>query len=289
MVALLVPLHALSAHNEIRVYSKLLVVGRKAMEIFMNFLYDTHAHLNDTRFDTDRDAVIEKIKNSGVGLVNNIAYDIQSSLDSIDLAEKYNFIYATAGVHPSDVNPMTGADIQTLKKLAAHPKVVAIGETGLDYHYDDADPEKQKFWFRAQLDLAKELNMPVVIHDRDSKGECIAILKEKQITNAVIHCFSGSAETAKELIKMGLYVSFTGVVTFKNARRAIEALKVIPIERLFIETDCPYMAPEPFRGLRNDSSMVYRVAEQIAEVKEMPIDDVIRITRENGMKFFGIK
>ncbi len=254
----------------------------------MNFLYDTHAHLNDTRFDADRDAVIEKIKNSGVGLVNNIAFDIQSSLDSIALAEKYDFIYATAGVHPSDVNEMTENDVQTLRQLAAHPKVVAIGETGLDYHYDDADPEKQKFWFRAQLDLAKELDMPVVIHDRDSKGDCIAILKEKQITNGVVHCFSGSAETAKELIKMGLYISFTGVVTFKNARRAIEALKVIPIERLFIETDCPYMAPEPFRGQRNDSSMVYRVAEQIAEVKEMPLDDVIRITRENGMKFFGL-
>lgn len=255
----------------------------------MNFLYDTHAHLNDTRFNEDRDAVVEKIRNSNVGLVNNIAFDIQSSLDSIALAEKYDFIYATVGVHPSDVNKMTNDDIATLKKLAAHPKVVAIGETGLDYHYDDTDPEKQKFWLRAQLDLAKELSMPVVIHDRDSKGECIAILKEKQITNGVVHCFSGSAETAKEIIKMGLYISFTGVITFKNARRAIEALSVIPIESLFIETDCPYMAPEPFRGQRNDSSMVYRIAEKIAEVKNMSVEDVIRITRENGMKFFGIK
>lgn len=255
----------------------------------MNFLYDTHAHLNDRMFDGDRDAVIEKIKNSGVGLVNNIAFDIQSSYDSIALAEKYDFIYATAGVHPSDVNEMTENDISTLRQLAAHPKVVAIGEIGLDYHYDDADPDKQKRWFRAQLDLAKELNAPVVVHDRDSKGECIDILKEKQITNGVIHCFSGSAETAKELIKMGLYISFTGVVTFKNARRSIEALKAIPIERLFIETDCPYMAPEPFRGQRNDSSMVYRVAEKIAEVKELSVEDVIRKTRENGMKFFGIK
>ena len=255
----------------------------------MNYLYDTHAHLNDRMFDGDRDEVIEKIKNSGVRLVNNIAFDIQSSYDSIAMAEKYDFIYATAGVHPSDVGEMTENDIATLRQLAAHPKVVAIGEIGLDYHYDDADPEKQKFWLRAQLDLAKELKAPVVIHDRDSKGECIEILKEKQITNGVVHCFSGSAETAKELIKMGLYISFTGVVTFKNARRAIEALKVIPIERLFIETDCPYMAPEPFRGMRNDSSLVYRVAEKIAEVKELPVDDVIRITYENGMKFFGIK
>lgn len=254
----------------------------------MNPLYDTHAHLNDRMFDIDRDEVIQKIRNSNVGLVNNIAYDIESSHTAIALAEKYDFIYATVGVHPSDVFSMTKQDIDTLRELAKHPKVVAIGEIGLDYHYDDADPEAQKFWLRAQLDLAKELDMPIVIHDRDSKGDCLSILKEKNISKAVVHCFSGSAETAKELVKMGLYISFTGVVTFKNARRAIEALKAIPIERLFIETDCPYMAPEPFRGQRNDSSLVYRIAEKIAEVKELPVDEVIRITRENAMKFFNI-
>ena len=254
-----------------------------------NPLYDTHAHLDDSMFDADRNEVIEKIKNSNVGLVNNIAADMESSHAAIELAEKYDFIYATVGVHPSDVLSMTDHDIDELRKLSKHPKVVAIGEIGLDYHYDDADPDVQKHWLRAQLDLAKELDMPVVIHDRDSKGECIAILKEKNITNGVVHCFSGSAETARELVKMGLHVSFTGVVTFKNARRAIEAVKAIPIERLFIETDCPYMAPEPFRGQRNDSSMVYRVAEKIAEIKELPVDEVIRLTRENAVKFFNIK
>lgn len=254
----------------------------------MNFLYDTHAHLDDSMFDSDRDEVIEKIRNSNVGLLNNIAADIESSHAAIALAEKYDFIYATVGVHPSDVLSMTEQDLDTLRELSKHPKVVAIGEIGLDYHYDDADPEVQKFWLRAQLDLAKELGLPVVIHDRDSKGECISILKEKNISKGVVHCFSGSAETARELVKMGLHISFTGVLTFKNARRAIEAVKAIPIERLFIETDCPYMAPEPFRGQRNDSSLVYRVAEKIAEIKEMPLEDVIRITRENGMKFFGI-
>ncbi len=254
----------------------------------MNPLYDTHAHLDDRMFDSDRDAVIQKIKKSEVGLVNNIAADIESSYASIALAEKYDFIYATVGVHPSDVLSMTDKDIDTLRQLAAHPKVVAIGEIGLDYHYDDADPEVQKHWLKAQLDLAKELGLPVVIHDRDSKGECLAILKEKNITNGVVHCFSGSAETARELVKMGLHISFTGVLTFKNARRAIEAVKAIPIERLFIETDCPYMAPEPFRGQRNDSSLVYRVAEKIAEIKDLPVSEVIRITRENGIKFFNI-
>ncbi len=254
----------------------------------MNQLYDTHAHLDDRMFDGDRDAVIEKIKNSNVGLVNNIAADIESSYAAIALAEKYNFIYATVGVHPSDVLSMTQKDIDTLRELSKHPKVVAIGEIGLDYHYDDADPEVQKHWLREQLDLAKELDLPVIIHDRDSKGECVAILKEKKINNGVVHCFSGSAETARELVKMGMHISFTGVVTFKNARRAIEAVKAIPIERLFIETDCPYMAPEPFRGQRNDSSMVYRVAEKIAEIKELSTEEVIRITRENAVKFFDI-
>ena len=254
----------------------------------MNPLYDTHAHLDDSMFDEDRDQVIEKIKNSGVGLVNNIAADMESSRAAIALAEKYDFIYATVGVHPSDVLSMTDADIDELRNLSKHPKVVAIGEIGLDYHYDDADPEIQKHWLRAQLDLAKELDMPVVIHDRDSKGECLAILKEKNITNGVVHCFSGSAETARELVKMGLHISFTGVVTFKNARRAVEAVKAIPIERLFIETDCPYMAPEPFRGQRNDSSLVYRVAEKIAEIKELPVEEVIHLTRENAIKFFGL-
>ena len=254
-----------------------------------NPLYDTHAHLDDSMFDADRSQVIEKIKNSNIGLVNNIAADMESSRAAIALAEKYDFIYATVGVHPSDVLSMTDHDIDELRELSKHPKVVAIGEIGLDYHYDDADPDVQKYWLRAQLDLAKELDMPVVIHDRDSKGECVSILKEKNITNGVVHCFSGSAETARELVKMGLHISFTGVVTFKNARRAIEAVKAIPIERLFIETDCPYMAPEPFRGQRNDSSMVYRVAEKIAEIKELPVDEVIRLTRENAVKFFNIK
>ena len=254
----------------------------------MNFLYDTHAHLDDSMFDDDRAEVIEKIKNSNVGLVNNIAADMESSRAAIHLAEEYDFIYATVGVHPSDVNSMTHDDIAELKKLARHKKVVAIGEIGLDYHYDDCDVVLQQKWFRAQLDLAKELDMPVVIHDRDSKGDCLQILKEKNISKGVIHCFSGSAETARELIKMGLHISFTGVITFKNARRAIEALKTVPMDRLFIETDCPYMAPEPFRGTRNDSSLVYRIAEKIAEVKGIPLEDVINITTNNAVKFFNI-
>lgn len=251
-------------------------------------LYDTHAHLDDHAFNDDRNEIIEKIKNSGVSYLNNIAADMESSHASIELAEKYDFIYATVGIHPSDTKDMTDADIETLKNLASHKKVVAIGEIGLDYHYDDTDPETQKIWFKKQLDLAKELDMPVVIHDRESKGECIKILKEKNITNGVFHCYSGSAETAKEILKMGFHISFTGVLTFKNARRALEAVEAIPLDRLFIETDCPYMAPEPFRGTRNDSSMVYRVAEKMAEIKGLPVQEMINITTENAKRFFGI-
>lgn len=252
----------------------------------MSFLYDTHAHLDDDMFDSDRREVIEKIKNSGIGLLNNIGASIESSYASIELAEKYDFIRAVVGVHPSEVYDMTDDDIERIRKMAENPKVVAIGEIGLDYHYDDTDPVLQKKWFRAQLELAKELDMPVVIHDRDSKGECIEILKEKEITNGVIHCFSGSAETAKTIIDMGLHISFTGVVTFKNARRAIEAVKVIPMDRIFIETDCPYMAPEPHRGTRCDSSLVCHVAEKIAEIKNLSYDEVVKITTENAIKFF---
>lgn len=255
----------------------------------MSFLYDTHAHLDDSMFDSDRREVIKKIKASGVGRVNNIGADMQSSRSAIALAEEYDFIYATVGVHPSETHSMTTDDLDELHKMAQHPKTVAIGEIGLDYHFDDTAPELQKKWLRAQLDLATELNMPVVIHDRESKGECIEILREKNIKNGVVHCFSGSAETAAELLKMGFYISFTGVITFKNARRAVEALRVIPIDRLFIETDCPYMAPEPHRGVRNDSSLVIHIAERVAEIKGLPLDEVINTTTENALRFFKPK
>lgn len=252
-------------------------------------LYDTHAHLDDPKFDGDRDEIIEKIKCSGVKYVNNIGADINTSYASIKLAEKYDFIYATCGVHPHYTGNMTDSDIKLLYDMAKHPKVKAIGEIGLDFHYDDSpEPDVQKYWFEKQLELAKELKLPVVIHDRESKGETIKILKERNISNGVMHCFSGSAQTAEELLKMGFYISFTGVVTFKNAKKAIEALKVIPLDRLFIETDCPYMAPEPFRGTRNDSSNVIKIAEKYADVKNISVDEVIKITTENAKRFFNI-
>ena len=251
-------------------------------------LYDSHAHLDDPQFDADRDAVIQKIKDAGVAYLNNIGADMKTSAASIKLAEKNEFIYAAVGVHPSETTDMTESDIDELRRMAAHPKAVAIGEIGLDYHYEDTNKELQKKWFRRQLELAKELDMPVVIHDRESGGECIAILKEMGITNGVMHCYSGSAETAKELLDMGFHISFTGVLTFKNAKKAVQAVSVIPMDRLMIETDCPYMAPEPYRGTRNDSSYVGRVAEKMAEIKGISVTEVERITCENAKRFFGI-
>ena len=252
-------------------------------------LFDTHAHFDDPRFDLDREEVIRSLSSYGVGLVTNIGANIPTSKQAVALANRYDFIYATVGIHPSDVEGVKEEDIEELRRLATeNPKVRAIGEIGLDYHYDDAQPELQQFWFRRQLQLAKELNMPVVIHDRDSKGKCIEILKEMEISNGVMHCFSGSAEAAKELVKMGFMISFTGVLTFKNARRAIEACAAVPLERLMVETDCPYMAPEPHRGERNFSGYVRHVAEKMAEIKEVSGEELIQITTENGKRFYGI-
>lgn len=252
-------------------------------------LFDTHAHYDDSRFDNDRDKVINSLGADGVTKIINVGSDMKTSQKSIELSDRYDFIYASVGVHPSETGNMTEADIETLYKMVKdNPKVRAIGEIGLDYHYDDTDPEIQKKWFIRQLRLAKELDMPVIIHDRDSKGESIEILKREKVSNGVMHCFSGSAETAGELLKMGFMISFTGVLTFKNARRAAEACRAIPIERLMIETDCPYMSPEPHRGERNYSGYVRYVAQKVADIKGMSLEETARITMENGLKFFGI-
>ncbi len=253
-------------------------------------LFDTHAHFDDPQFDSDRDEVIKSLADDGVTRVMNIGANMETSKKAIEIANKYDFIYATVGVHPCDTYDMTDEDIERLRIMAKNnPKVRAIGEIGLDYHFDDTKPDIQKEWFIKQLRLAKELNMPVVIHDRDSKGEAIEILKREGISNGVMHCFSGSAETARELVKMGFMISFTGVLTFKNARRAVEACRSIPIERLMIETDCPYMAPEPHRGERNYSGYVKYVARKMTEIKGLSYEETARITMENGLRFYGIE
>ena len=252
-------------------------------------LFDTHAHFDDEQFDADRDEVLKSLKSHGVGNIVNIGSSMKTSRTSVALAEKYDFVYAAVGVHPSETGELCEADIDELKRLAANPKVRAIGEIGLDYHYpDDVEPSIQKKWFVRQLELAKELNMPVVIHDRESKGECLEILKEHKISNGVVHCFSGSAETAREILKLGMMISFTGVLTFKNAKKAIAACAAVPLDRLMIETDCPYMSPEPHRGKRNFSGYVEFVARKMAEIKGVSYDELVDITERNAKRFYGI-
>lgn len=252
-------------------------------------LFDTHAHFDDEQFDADRDEVLKSLKSYGVGNIVNIGSSIKTSRTSVALAEKYDFVYAAVGVHPSETGELCETDIDELKRLAANPKVRAIGEIGLDYHYpDDVEPSIQKKWFVRQLELAKELNMPVVIHDRESKGECLEILKEHKISNGVVHCFSGSAETAREILKLGMMISFTGVLTFKNAKKAIAACAAVPLDRLMIETDCPYMSPEPHRGRRNFSGYVEFVARKMAEIKGVSYDELVDITERNAKRFYGI-
>lgn len=252
-------------------------------------LFDTHAHFDDEQFDADRDEVLKSLKSYGVGNIVNIGSSMKTSHTSVALAEKYDFVYATVGVHPSETGELCEADIEELKRLAANPKVRAIGEIGLDYHYhDDVEPSIQKKWFVRQLKLAKELDMPVIIHDRESKGECLEILKEHKISNGVVHCFSGSAETAREILNLGMMISFTGVLTFKNAKKAIAACAAVPLDRLMIETDCPYMSPEPHRGKRNFSGYVEFVARKMADIKGVSYDELVGITERNAKRFYGI-
>ncbi|MGM9530990.1 TatD family hydrolase, partial [Intestinibacter sp.] len=217
-------------------------------------LFDSHAHLNDERFDEDREALIASLNEKGVDLVVNPGACMKTSFESVDLANKYDFIYAAVGVHPHDVVDLTEADMDTLKKLATeNEKVVAIGEIGLDYYYDGDYKELQKKWFKRQIELANELKLPIIIHDRDAHGDTFDIIKSTKApeTGCVLHCYSGNVELAREYVKMGCYISISGTVTFKNNKKTKEVVREIPLDRLFIETDSPYMAPTPHRGKRN--------------------------------------
>lgn len=252
-------------------------------------LFDTHTHLDDKKFDADRGELIASLKSQGISLLVNIGADMKSSQQSILLAEKYDFIYASVGVHPCDTKNLTDDDLNTLEKMAKHEKVVAIGEIGLDYYWDEHEREIQKEWFTKQLLLAKKLNMPYIIHDRDAHADTLEIIKKCGYTNGVMHCFSGSAEFAQEVIKMGMYVSLSGTVTFKNAKKAQEVAQSIPLDRLLIETDSPYLTPEPFRGKRNNSAYVKYTAEKIADIRGISFDELARITLDNGKRFYNIK
>ncbi len=255
-------------------------------------LFDSHAHLNDERFDEDREELINSLQEKGVDLVLNPGACIETSKSSVELANKYDFIYAAVGVHPHDVGNMTEDDIETLRKLALeNDKVKAIGEIGLDYYYDTYPREDQKKWFKRQIELANELKLPIIIHDRDAHGDTFEIIKNTKSPEigCVLHCYSGNVELAREYVKMGCYISIPGTVTFKNNKKTVEVAKEIPLEYLLIETDSPYMAPVPNRGKRNDPSMVQFVADKIAQEKGISYEQVCEATKENAKRFFNIK
>ena len=255
-------------------------------------LFDSHAHINDEKFDEDREEVIQHLRDSGIDLMVNPGADMESSRSAVELANEVDFIYAAVGVHPHEVEDMTEADIDELREMVKNnDKVVAIGEIGLDYYYDFSPRELQKKWFIRQIELANELGVPFVVHDRDAHGDTFEIIKKYKApeTGCVLHCYSGSLELAQEYIKMGCYISIPGTVTFKNNRKTVEVAEKIPMEWMFIETDSPYLTPVPYRGKRNDPSKVKYVAEKIAEVRGISYEEVCEATKANAKKFFKIK
>ena len=253
-------------------------------------LFDTHVHMNDPAFDADRDELIASFPEKGVALAMNVGCSLNSSYDAIALAEKFPHIYAAVGTHPDAANEVNEEVIETYRKLCKlHPKVKAIGEIGLDYYYEDIPRDIQKKAFAMQLELARELDLPVVVHERDAHDDGMTMIKQFPTVKGVFHCYSGSAEMARQLVKLGWYIGFTGVLTFKNARKAVETAKAIPLDRIVIETDCPFMSPEPFRGKRNDPTRVYRMAEALAQIRGISVEEAEAATFENGKRLYRIE
>ena len=251
-------------------------------------LFDTHAHVNDEAFDRDREEMLASLERKGVGLVMKAGSSLEASRESVELAEKYPFIYAAVGSHPDAADEVNDAVLEEYRKLCKLEKVKAIGEIGLDYHYEDIPRDIQQKAFRMQMALAQELDMPVIVHEREAHEDGMAIVKEFSNVKGVFHCYSGSAEMARQLVDMGWYIGFTGVLTFKNARKAVETAASIPLERIVLETDCPYMAPDPFRGKRNDPGYLYRMAEKLAEIRGVSVEEIHAITTENGKRLYRI-
>ena len=268
---------------------------RKGIEM----LFDSHAHINSERYDDDRDAIIEAIEASDLSYVMDIGYDLASSVKATEHAEKYPWCYAAVGCHPHDTKTMDEMTLNMFRALAKKPKVQAIGEIGLDYYYNHSEKDVQQYWFRRQIQLALELNMPIVIHDRDANDDVMRILKEEgafaakrrdQLGDAkvLLHCFSGSKELASQYVKLGATISIAGPVTYKNARKTVEVVQEIPIEHLLVETDAPYLTPEPLRGKRNRPDFVKYTARKVAEIKGLSYEETAAITCNNAKKFFSI-
>lgn len=253
-------------------------------------IFETHAHYDDERFTEDQDALIKSMPEKGIGRIINVGSSIESTKTTLELAKKYDYVYAAVGVHPSDIDGLNEDTFAWLKEQTAWEKTVAIGEIGLDYYWDKEPEvqERQREWFRRQMELAREVNLPVIIHSRDAAEDTMRLMKEihAQEIPGVIHCYSYSKEMAQEFIKMGYYIGVGGVVTFKNAKKLKETVEAIPLERILLETDCPYMAPEPHRGTRNDSSNIPYVIAKIAELKQVSEAEVERVTEQNARTLF---
>ncbi|HOJ09176.1 MAG TPA: TatD family hydrolase [Clostridiales bacterium] len=254
-------------------------------------LFDTHAHYDDERFDEDRYELLEKIHREGVSYILNAASDIDSAKMSIMLAEKYDFVYAAAGVHPHNAGKTDDSTMASLKSLISCNKVVAIGEIGLDYYYDFTPADTQKKWFAEQIRLAKRVKLPIIIHNRDSHEDVMRIIKEENARDAggVFHCYSGSVEMARDVLNNNFYISFGGPVTFKNSKKVLDVLRFVPEDRILVETDCPYLTPEPFRGKRNHSGYLEYIVKKIAEIKGSTFEKMAELTMENGKRLFNIK
>jgi TatD DNase family protein len=253
-------------------------------------IFETHAHYDDEAFNEDRQQLLESMKEAGIGNIVNIGANMASSRASIELAHKYNFIYATVGVHPSDTAELDDDKLEELRTLSRDERCLAIGEIGLDYYWPEPDHDLQKKWFRRQITLAKEEKLPVVIHSRDAAADTLTILKEEDAAanGGVVHCFSYSPEVAKQCVDMGFYIGVGGVITFKNGRKLKETVDMLPLENIILETDSPYLAPTPYRGKRNCSLYLPLVVDAIAEIKGVTTEEVISITEENAKKMYRI-
>jgi len=253
-------------------------------------IFDTHAHYDDDRFDEDRDSLLKGLHQNGISYILNASASLESLDASIDLSEKYDFVYAALGIHPTDIDKMDEGVLDKIRRLSKNSKVVAIGEIGLDYYYDDSPRELQRYWFEKQIELAKELCLPIIIHDRDAHEDTINIIKKTNVKQigGIFHCFSGSAEMAMDMLKYNLYIAIGGTVTFKKSRKAIEVVKAVPLDKLLVETDCPYLAPEPYRGKRNNSGYLVHTIQKIAEIKGISEAEVAEATLENAKKVFSL-
>ena len=252
-------------------------------------LFDTHAHMDDRAFDADREELIRSYPGNGLALVMNPGCSLESSRNVDALTREYEFLYGAAGSHPDVADEVDDTVIEEYRQIVAgNPKIQAIGEIGLDYHYEDIPRDVQKKAFRMQMELARELGLPAIVHERDAHEDGMKIVEEFPEVTGVFHCYSGSLEMAKWLVERGWYIGFTGVLTFKNARKALEVAANIPLDRIVLETDCPYMSPEPFRGKRNDPGKLYRMAEKLAEIRGMTVEEIHTVTTENGKRLYRI-